>query len=289
MNLIYLVFGKRSCYHYEAIFSFCSFLSLTESVEKVLIYTDAPEFYKYMNDKVTICVIDEKKLDEWKGQYGFFWRVKIKAVEDAIYNNPEKKIIYLDSDTFVYKSPENFELLLDEGKAFMHKKEGLLSNSSSNTIKKMWRQLKGKTFAGLTLNSNHAMWNAGLIAIPVNKQKEAVNLALQLCDEMCAANVSRRLIEQLSFSLALQEMYSLLPAEDFVGHYWGNKDKWDNEIKDYFVKSHFQNLTIDDEIRNLTNFDYGIIPLIKRQQITYKRLARLFGRLFPDKEAYIIK
>ncbi len=287
MNLIYLVFGKKNSYHYEAIFSICSFLAVSKSVERVCIYTDAPEFYKHMGNKVTLCVVDEKQLEEWKGEYGFFWRVKIKAVEDAIQRYPGKITVYLDSDTFAYKSTSSFEQLLHSGNAFMHKQESLLSNSKSNTTTRMWHQMKGRTFSGITINEEHAMWNAGLIAIPVDKQTEAIHLSLQLCDDMCAANITPRLIEQLAFSLSLQETYSLFSSDDLVGHYWGNKDGWDGLISDYFAFSHLQNLTIDDEIDNLINFDFSQIPLVRRERNIYKRLNRCMKNAFPIRDTFV--
>lgn len=287
MNLIYLVFGKKTSYHYEAVFSIYSFLAISKSIERVCVYTDAPEFYKHMGDKVTLRVIDEKQLEEWKGKYGFFWRVKIKAVEDAIQRYPGKITVYLDSDTFAYKSTNNFEQLLHDGNAFMHKQESLLSTSRSNTTTKMWHQMKGRTFSGITINDEHAMWNAGLIAIPVDKQMETINLSLQLCDDMCAANITPRLIEQLAFSLSLQKTYSLLPSDDFVGHYWGNKNGWDSLISDYLAFSHLQNLTVDAEINNLINFNFSQTPLVRRERNVYKRVDKCMKKAFPIRDTFI--
>lgn len=131
------------------------------------------------------------------------------------------------------------------------------------------------------------MWNAGLIALPACKQKETINLALQLCDAMSAAGVTPRLIEQFAFSLALQETYRLLPADNFVGHYWGNKNEWDSFINDYFVQSHFQNETIDNEIENIQKLNFGKIPLIRKERTLYKQINKLLRKCLPFREKFI--
>lgn len=288
MNLIYLVFGKRVSYHYEAIFSICSFLSFSKSVENVLVYTDAPEFYKHISDKVLVRPLAETELKQWMGEYDFFWRVKIKAMEDAISRFPNKKIVYLDSDTFIYKSLDEFDSLLTNGdKAFMHKKEAIISNSPSHTQTRMWKQMKGKTFEGVTINKDHAMWNAGFIALPIQKQEEVIAFALQLCDSMSAAKVTPRLIEQFAFSLALQERYILLPADDFVGHYWGNKKEWDIFISNYFIQSYFQNQGIEDEIKNIRNIDFKQMSLLQKERTLFLRINKLLKKCFPPKTNYL--
>lgn len=264
MNLMYLVFGQKVTYHYEAIFSILSFSSKAH-IDKVYIYTDAPEFYKVLGERVTLCPIDDKKLREWEGDYQFFWRVKIKAIEDCNRKNPETPLIYLDSDTFLYTSAALMEQSLAEGKSFMHKKEGTLCKISSKTERVMWRQLKNKEFGGVVITKDHAMWNAGVVALPKEKQQACISLALNVCDDMCAAKVRPRLIEQFALSVALDHTYTLLPAEDYVGHYWGNKTEWDDAIQKYFVAAYLQNKTLDEVIAALDEFDFTQYSVEKKK------------------------
>jgi hypothetical protein len=260
-----MIFGKKIAYHYEAIFSILSFLTKAH-IENIYIYTDAPEFYNILGKRVTLCLIDEDQLREWEGKYKFFWRVKIKIIEDCSRRNQEKPFMYLDSDTFLYKNAEFLEQSLSERKAFMHKKENLLRRCNSKTERIMWRQVRNKTFGGTTITKNHAMWNAGVVALPKEKQQEAIELALNICDDMCAQQVRPRLIEQFALSVALDATYSLLPAEDFVGHYWGNKEEWDHAISNFFVNAHLQNNNLEEEIASLSTFNFFQFPVIRKSK-----------------------
>lgn len=41
---------------------------------------------------------------EWQGSYGYFFRLKIKALEYVAKEYPNQNLLYLDGDTFIYNS-----------------------------------------------------------------------------------------------------------------------------------------------------------------------------------------
>jgi hypothetical protein len=159
MHLLYLVFGTNIKNHFQANFSILSFLRQRAGLQGITVVTDAPEFYQHLAGELTVLPVDEPQLTEWKGEFGFFWRVKIKALEHVARQQPGVPLLYLDSDTFLYGSLPQLGQRLGQGQAFMHEPEGKLSALRSKTEQKMWEQTKDKVFGGVRLTAEHTMWN----------------------------------------------------------------------------------------------------------------------------------
>ncbi|WP_196891545.1 hypothetical protein [Aureivirga marina] len=281
MNLMFLTFGDNLKNHAQACFSILSFLSQDDgNINNIYIFTDRPDFYNFFGDKVKCINITKDILTEWEGKYQFFWRVKIKAVQHLIELNPNDHILYLDSDTFQYKSISNLKEILDNNNGIMHKKEGALSDLTTKTEKLMLKQMNNKTFAGITINGKSEMWNAGTIGVPKGKNKEIIEKALNLCDEMCAADVTRRLIEQFSFSVATKEICGLTSAENEIGHYWGNKPEWNEMISGFFTNVVLSNLSFEETLTRFREIQLTEIPIIKQRKNTQIRLEKLLSKIF---------
>lgn len=101
---------------------------------------------------------------------------------------------------------------------------------------------------------------------------------------MLERNITRRLIEQLAFSLALSEFSQLIPAENHIGHYWGNKEEWQSFIVASFLKSYFGNTTLNEQIESFKSLDYTKIPIALKIPNTRCRLFNLITKLFPEKD-----
>lgn len=289
MNLLFLTFGPNLKNHYQANFAILSFLQYPEVVSTIYVFTDHPEFYDRLSSKVKVILITDSQLQEWKGEYGFFWRVKIKAIEKLVSENPDKPLVYLDSDTFLYQNPTDFVKALQQGSAFMHENEGKLSEKRSKTERKMWQQVNGMNAGGVKITAEHCMWNAGVVAIPANKNLEAIRLALNICDAMCAADVTPRLIEQFAISVALTETYGLQPADKWIGHYWGNKEEWNEAIAQFFLESYLKAFPVETDIQRIQNFDFKKLALRKGLRKNRQRLVELADKLFPPKESHFLK
>ena len=82
MQLLYLVFGENVQNHLQANFSILTFLRQgPHFFKRIVVVTDAPAFYHHLQEVVTISPIDAATLLDWQGDYKFFWRAKIKAIE----------------------------------------------------------------------------------------------------------------------------------------------------------------------------------------------------------------
>jgi hypothetical protein len=284
IRLVYLIFGKNIQNHFQANFSIISFLSQGKDlIDGITVITDAPDFYQRIAERVDIEEISSKTLKDWEGEFDFFWRVKIKALEHVAQQHQDRHLIYLDSDTFLYGSLDQLSQNLATGVAFMHEIEGALSKLTSKTERRMWQQIKGKTFGGITMHERNIMYNAGVVAIPAVHNLEAITLALRICDDLCAQKVTPRLIEQFALSVALTETYVMQQARAHIGHYWSTKDEWNGVIMAFLLESHLENCTVEDEILSLEKFNFNSLPIKKKTRNTQHRLNKLINKFFPPK------
>lgn len=289
MNIVYLVFGEELINHVQANFSILSMLTQKEEINSINIVTDNPKFYNFLSGVVNVIKVKLEDLQEWKGEYDFFWRVKIKAVEFIanIYKN--ENLLYLDSDTFLFGNIQELKGKLNGGNSFMHLNEGKLSQLKSKTEKRMWRQTFNKNFGPVKIDQDHCMWNAGVIGIPGSKSSQLIKTTLDICDAMLEQNITRRLIEQFAFSLSLNEFSNLIPAEGQIGHYWGNKGQWDDFIKNFIISSYFSNSSFDEIIESMKSIDYTKIPINMKIPSTKRRLQNLINKTFPERNKRFIK
>ena len=288
MHLLYITFGKDIANHIQAAFSICSFLTQQSQPASVNIITDEPAFYRHFGARLNVIEIDAKQLDEWKGPHNFLWRIKIKAIANICDSYPGQPVVYLDTDTFLYRHAEHLRSVLEKGHALMHENEGELSKASSKTEKKMWGQVKNKLFGNTKIAAEDAMWNAGIVATPNTKNGTDMQLALQICDDMCAAGVTKRLIEQFALSVALAHTYGLMPASDSIAHYWSNKEDWNAAIANFFMQSYLQNLSLAQTIDALKELDFSGLAVVKKTTNTNKRLQKKIDSVFPARDVFYV-
>lgn len=304
MNLLLLTFGDRVENHHQAVFCALSFLK-DPRIGRVLVMTDRPHFYRWLQAgsavPVEIIVLSPETLADWQGPYQFFWRIKIRAVEEAMKRHPDPHLLYVDSDTMLATDLAALDARLSSGTAFMHCLENRLADRNSRTLTRMRETLMGQTLAGVTITGESTMWNAGVIAVPggqaghrqddpsrVKQPADAkymsgasrIALALQLCDAMCATACPRRLVEQFAFSLALQQG-SLAPCGSTVVHYWGNKPGWNAFINSFLAACRLRDDTVAEAITQAATLDWKHLPIENCPRTSAERIKRGVDRLLP--------
>jgi hypothetical protein len=289
MHILYCTFGNRFSNHLQAAFSAISFLQESGEVDSINIITDAAPFYKHLSDHVNIIDISAETIKEWKGPHDFFWRIKIKAIQQLTGMYPGSPVVYLDTDTFLYKNITSLKTALQSGRAFMHEDEGALSALTDKTSKRTWRALEGRTFGGLAMQPTDHMWNAGVVSTPNNKNGKDIELALQICDEMCAGGVPFRLVEQYSLSLALNHIYTLGDATPWIAHYWRNKEDWNPFILEWIAEQQFKQKSFSEILAEFGQLDLGKVPVIIKRKYTAEKLHRGVDSLFPPRNKQYVK
>lgn len=287
MNIVYLLFGNNIDHYQQVYLSLYSSFAYKSTDDRIIIIAENPSLLKSLEGKIEIIPIDRDQIKEWEGKHQFFWRVKIKALQLVAEKYPEESILYLDGDTFFYKNMDTLREGLQNGQNYMHVEEGKLSELSSKTEKLMWRQMKGKTYHGIKIDENSAMWNAGLIGIS-KKHFDCLELTLEINDAMCADHVTRRLIEQFAFSLGLNEYSALQPADHIVGHYWGNKGHW-NKIIDQFLKECFmKNYSFAQIVDHVKQMNLSQNPIRVKESSTQKKLKRFIDQFYKNKNSVYV-
>lgn len=284
MNIVYLLFGNNLEHYQQVYFSIYTALVHKSEDDKIVVITEQPNLFTHFHDLIETIEINKDIIVEWEGIHKFFWRVKIKALELIATKYPSQHILYMDGDTYIYNNLNLLKEELDKGQNFMHVNEGKLCELSSKTEKTMWKQMNGKTFAGIQMNTETCMWNAGLIAIS-NQHLASLTLCLKLNDELCAANVTRRLIEQFSFGQATNQYSKLKPADHVVGHYWGNKEQWNEVISQFLKTSFMKNLTVKEICTETQSLPLLDIPINVRRSSTQRKLKRFIDSFYKDKKA----
>lgn len=258
---LFFAFGANLTNHSMAYFSILTLKKFAPANSKYVMYTDRPDFYKYLSPIVETRLLDEKTLKDWHGPHNFVWRVKIMAMLDSAQKD-RGHLVYLDTDTFALESLTPMIEKLQNGANMMHESESLLSEDRAKNKMLMWKQTQNKTFGGMTITSQTAMWNAGVVALNAKDKLELLNKALQSTDEMCEQKVERWLIEQLSISLSLASSKTLIPAAPWMAHYWGNKDGMLRNIQIFLTQLLQQSINPLDAL-NLINISEWKTHLIR--------------------------
>jgi hypothetical protein len=288
MNIVYLVFGDNLENYQQVYFSIYTAFIHKGDQDKIIVITENVSLFQSFEDKIEVISIDRKIIEEWEGTHKFFWRVKIKALELIAQKYPSDPILYLDGDTFFFQNIDALRRSLFQGQNYMHINEGKLSVLPTKTEKLMWNQIKNKSYAGIEIDKNTCMWNAGLIGIS-NKHLECLKLTLNINDTLCADKVTRRLIEQFSFSVSLNEYSKLLPAEDLVGHYCGNKEQWNLIISDFLKECFMKDYSFEQIISKIQEMDLRQYPIWVRRSNTQKRLKNFIDSFYKDLKPEYVK
>lgn len=282
MHLLYLIFGNNSGNYLQAYASITSFKAFSNDIKSINVITDVPEWFDSISHWLNIIPLTQEQLREWKGEYNYFWRAKIKAIQETCRIYPNQPVIYLDTDTFLYKESDRIADLLRQNKALMHINEGPVQQDRSKTIRKMYNQIRILKDAPVKNLHTCDMWNAGVAASPNTAGGDEYQLALDLCDYLCRNKVTDRLLEQFSLSVALKKTYGLEEVDTEIAHYWSNKDEWNQHWSQFFLSNTFKGGSIDDYIQNFRHLNLHEIPVMRISKNTKKRLINWVNKKFPD-------
>lgn len=247
MRLVLLTFGDRLDVHTQAAFCIVSFLK-ADAALPVSIVTDRPAFYAHFGSRVRLHEVNAATLREWEGPPAFFWRIKIRALQEVAAACPGDDLLYVDADTILAGGLDRLRATLAEGRTLMHLPEHRLCDAPTKTERQNWHVLRGGRFGGIAVDEQTTMWNAGVVGVPAARAPVLLAQALAACDAMCATPARRRLLEQLAFSMALSEGGSIADARNEVLHYWGNKPGWQAAIDAFWLRSRLEARSLDADI-----------------------------------------
>lgn len=282
MRLVLLTFGDRLDVHSQAAFCIVSFLKADRALP-VTVVTDRPALYAHLASALQMQLVDAATLADWQRPHGFFWRVKIRALQEVAAAHPHDDLLYVDADTILVEGLDRLRDTLAAGQPLMHLPEHHLCEAPTNTERAMWKVLRSGRFGGLAVDAQTTMWNAGVVGVPATSAASMLAAALAACDAMCETPARRRLLEQLAFSMALGAGGALRDARREVLHYWGNKAGWQAAIDAFWIDSKLAARSLAQDIDAFDATTHAGRPIEQRPRRLARWLQRLAARQGPGR------
>ncbi len=262
-QLVVLSYGRESEYR-RAIFAVLSFWARykgpTAEVQTV-IFTDQPAFFEpYLAGlPVRYELLTKAGLAAMQQPNQYVHRVKAVILGQLFEASPTDALLFFDSDTFFMASPDALVQQLAAGTTFMHKREYTLAEAVSvyaafnqaKFPKKLLELLASRTFwvggAEQQYGPDNYSWNSGVLGLPPHIGSLLPD-TLQLLDDLYA-NTSWFTSEQIAFSLALPTRAQVLPSDQYVFHYWGQRQKvLMDELLQALINEAFSNMNLGQRL-----------------------------------------
>lgn len=256
----------------QVLFSMRTVMAQMCDGDRMFVATDAPAFYKELPG-VRIIELLPDEIQRLRGKHDFFWRIKIKVIERIAEEYPEENLMYLDGDTFLYGSLDAMKERMNHGVGMMHLREKCPGAIKGNA-QKMWETIGNRSYDGVKVDESKVMWNAGVVALPGGKSVEVAQHALRICDAMLEDGAFPVLVEQYSLSLAITDtLENVQEADEFIGHYWHNKQQWSKFIASFLARSYMKHRSLEEEFEVLRHMN---LRRTQKWLEVKRKLAKLF-------------
>ncbi len=233
--MVFLAMGDM--YARQAVYALLSLLKvyrmrLPASLH-VIVYTDVPDLFLQLQAVMPLetVYLNDKKFKTWKGKHNQLFRTKIMLLQE-ITEKLKGNIVYVDTDVIFYKRPDKLLLALNSGKCLLHTKEAALSTEGFATYCENFcnKHFVLKSGSKIHVKENYYMWNAGVIGLPSEK-RHLLDDVLDLNDQLLGI-ADLLLVEQLAFSIVLNQNANVKECHNEIFHYCWNdgKDKMDKQI-----------------------------------------------------------
>ena len=171
-----LAFGDADGVFAQVRYSLLTVLAHAPQPREVVVVTDVPTRLHWFDRDVQIVSRSRAELDAWKGKHGFFWRIKLEAMR-TVQEFGDAHLLYFDGDNVCRGDLSELIAGLEQGAVFMHRNEGILSQSRRRGNKRLYRATLGRRFSGVDIKAETAMWNAAFLFFwpcgPRPRKKEA--------------------------------------------------------------------------------------------------------------------
>lgn len=238
--------GDLDAYHSRAHMALLAVMAHAPRPCEMMVVTDHPSRYRWFGDALRIEAVDKDRLRAWRGRDDYFWRVKIEVVRAARDAGPAH-VVYFDSDTLPRVPLDGLVDALSKGSVFLHQREYDLSRRRRKGDRALWRQFSDKTFRGIDASRFPWMWNAGIIALGMDRACLA-DEELALCDELTSGGARHALTEQMCWSILLAHRGGLRDAASIFDHFWSNKEGYDESIHEQLVRIHIRGMDVQSAV-----------------------------------------
>lgn len=240
MRLLVLQAYGRPRIVQEARFAILTFLhfALGRDGWKIVVYTDQPEAFADLGDRIVTEAMDAERLQRWRGEVDFVHRVKLEVLLDCAAKHPGT-LLYVDSDTYFMRDPWTLFAQVGPRTALMHEREGRLLERKNGIFRKMETFVRTHAMAlpsgeTVRMTASTEMWNAGVIGL-TRDNVALLRRALELTDAMYAL-YQKHVMEQLAVSWVLQTTLTLRATDDVIYHYWRSCPEFEPVLARFFAE-----------------------------------------------------
>lgn len=220
-----------------AILSFWAWYGGAQADVRTVVFTDKPALFETSLAGLPIdyVVLDAEQLQALRGPQQYVHRVKAAIIDQVFREHPGSNVLFCDSDTFFVAEADQLLTNLRPGVSLMHQREYRLSEApgiyaafnQAKFPRRMLELLDKQIFEvggkKLRFQPTQYVWNSGVLGL-------APDIAALMPDVLALndafyAGSGWITSEQNAFSLALQVKTRLETSEEYVMHYWGQRQK----------------------------------------------------------------
>ena len=258
-QLLYLLYGNKTVYRYEAKFSILSALRNQKKLGSFIItlMTDSPE--QFSGWPVNIVGLDEQTITACKGTQGYTHRLKACAIE--VGSKLADKTIFVDTDTVFLSDPASLFDQVSDHKFLMDRFEWT------------WEEaIKRPSFAEFSADviakgqapvDNLKLYNSGICGLTL-QNSNLIKQAIDLIDEWSSYGKTLHTIEQIAISFMLADK-QVSESYGKVNHYYAWK-RYHHAMFEVFFKANGE--------------DYSLTLLQRSYEVpSFKPLPSYFARL----------
>ena len=239
-------FGAEEARHAQAHLAILTALAQVPGPAEVVVTTDRPHWYRWLGDRIRIVQLTDHLRVAWSGPQRFVWRAVLNAIAETALRGPPANFLYLDTDTLVRRPLAPLLAALESGEVFLHKLESPLY-LRTGSHRSLWKQTRGRTFAGFAIDRRTELWNSGVVGVGA-QNVGLLSQALEVCDAMTSAGVESWLVEQLADSVVFQATGRVREAEPWIAHYWGNKPGFNQGVREQLVAILLRGMSVKEAI-----------------------------------------
>jgi hypothetical protein len=227
VRYVTLAYGENESVYNQASMLLLSLIAYAPEPREFVVVSDHPERFAWFEQDVRVHAVTGEQLAAWRGRDPFSMRQKLEVARSLVPSSGA--LVLLDADTLVQRDLTPMVDALARGVLFLHKREFKLGYSRRRGNMALWKEINKRTYAGWYFRPGDAMWNSGVIALPV-ADAALLDQALQLYDAVAEAGIRHFATEQLVLGQVLGRTQRLREAMPWLVHYWGNKKAFDLEI-----------------------------------------------------------
>jgi hypothetical protein len=265
--VIYQAYGQTAILE-QTLFSIVSLfkrhLGLSH-VDKIVIYTDNPEYFKaYLGEPPVMHYEDmsASRLKEWRGEINFIHRVKVEMLKNAANLFPMNNLFYMDGDTYFEQDPSHLMAQIGPYHSIMHEAENVIDMGKDPLSKKIARFLRRQQFEihgkKIKIPTATMMWNAGVLGFCPQFFPE-LEAVLSFTDQSYS-KYQKHIMEQLAFSYFLASKTRIHSAQEYVHHYWRQKTEFGSLITDFLARTK----NLERGLSEFDNIDWPAPPAPKK-------------------------